>query len=126
MEDIKKRNKEHSSSMEEDKKCKKELSPDAVAAIGWVLLSRAELYYREGGIAVLCLTCNKRCSEGSTIARMVWPPLSTIKYVSDTLRVFYLSTRAIEISFNLRTACRQASLRAFVYAVPDTRSLMPA
>ena len=43
MEDIKKRNKEHSSSMEEDKKCKKELSPDDVEAIGWVLLSRAAL-----------------------------------------------------------------------------------
>ncbi len=43
MEDIKKRNKKHSSSMEEDKKCKKELSFDAVEAIGWVLLSRAAL-----------------------------------------------------------------------------------
>ena len=49
------------------------------------------------------------------------PPLSTIKFISDTLRVFYLLTGAIEISFNLRTACRQSTLRAFVYAVSDTR-----
>ena len=55
------------------------------------------------------------------------PPLSTIKFISDTLRVFYLLTGAIEISFNLRTACRQSTLRAFVYAVPDTgaQGLMP-
>ena len=86
------------------------------------------LYHREGGIAVLCLTCNKRCSEGSTIARMAWPPLSTIKSVSDTLRVFYLSTRAIEISFNPLNRLPSAYFVAFVYAVRDAgaRSLMPA
>ena len=47
----------------DDKKYKKELSSDAVEAIGRVLLPRAALYYREGGIAVLCLTCNKSSSE---------------------------------------------------------------
>ena len=74
--------------MGEAKKCKKELSFDTVALSGG-------FFYPE---------------LHSTIVRMVWPPLSTIKSVSDTLRVFYLPTRAIEIFFNLRTACRQPPL----------------
>ena len=81
------------------KKIKKGTVVRCRRTIGWVLLSRTELYDCEKGIIALRLTCNKRCSEGSTIARMVWPPLSTIKSVSDTLRVFYLPTRAIENLF---------------------------
>ena len=52
--------------MEEDKK--KELSSDTVALSGGV-------FYPE---------------LRSTIVRVAWPSLSTIKFISDTLRVFYL------------------------------------
>ena len=59
---------------------------------------------------------------------MVLPPLSTIKSISDTLRVFYLSTRVIENLFQSPNRLLSAYFGAFVYAVPDTgaRGLMPA
>ena len=62
----------------DDKKCKKELSSDAVEPSGG-------FFYPE---------------LRSTIVRVTLPLLSTIMSISNTLRVFYLSTRAIEISFN--------------------------
>ena len=46
------------------KKIKKGTVVRRHSIIGRVLLPRAALYYREGGIAVLCLTCNKSSSEG--------------------------------------------------------------